>query len=288
MYSVGIDIGGTYIKAGLVKDQKLVVKDKIKTIAENNEDKIIAELKSLVEGLLAKAEADKIQNIGIGIAGSSKNGICLYMANTPWRNIDLNKLGKIFACKVTVVNDLKGATLGELHFGVGKECKDFVFVGLGTGLNIGVVKGEYIIDGVEFGHVTVDRGGETCGCGKRGCLESIVSTKSFLRYATKITGETSENIKEIFDKAKTDDRYKKVIDEYMTALNVGLMNICNSYRPKLIVLGGGIGEGLREYIDVVNQKLKDGDYGYPSADPTEVIVSNVGNDCGILGCSTLK
>ena len=78
MYSVGIDIGGTYIKAGLIKDQKLIVKDKIKTIVENNEDKIITELKSLINGLLAKVEEGKIQNIGIGIAGSSKNGVCLY------------------------------------------------------------------------------------------------------------------------------------------------------------------------------------------------------------------
>ncbi len=245
-----------------------------------------------LDGLLEKASASKedLENIGIGMAGSCDKGVCLFMPNTEWRNIHLAKcLQKIYKVNVTVVNDLKGATLGELNFGIGKKCKDFVFVGLGTGLNIGVVKnGQYIIDGVEYGHITVDRQGPDCGCGKKGCLESIVSTKALLSYAEKHCKKKPQNVKELFEMAKEDKAAQKAVYEYIEALNIGLMNICNSYRPEIIVLGGGIGEGLKDYIDYVNKKLADSKYGYPTAKKTNVVVSKVGNDCGVLGVSTLR
>ena len=292
MYSVCIDIGGTYIKCGIVSKGKIIVKDKVATPKENNEKLIISVISNLVDSLLnlAKITKEKIQNIGIGMAGSCDKGVCLFMANTEWRNVRLAKcLQKIYGVSVSVVNDLKGATLGELNYGVGKKCKDFVFVGLGTGINIGVVKnGQYIIDGVEFGHTTIDRDGISCGCGKKGCLESSVSTKAFLSYANKYCKKAPQSVKELFELAKVEDNAKKAVFEYIDALNVGLMNICNSYRPEIIVLGGGIGEGLAEYIKVINKKLEDSKFGYPTAKKTKVVISKVGNNCGMLGVSTLK
>lgn len=292
MYSVGIDIGGTYIKCGLVKAGKLVIKDKVSTPKENNEKLIIDTISTLLDGLLEKINVTKedIENIGIGMAGSCDKGVCLFMPNTAWRNIRLAKcLQKTYKVNVSVVNDLKGATLGELNFGIGKKCKDFVFVGLGTGLNIGVVKnGQYIVDGVEFGHIIVDRQGVDCGCGKKGCLESIVSTKAFLGYAYKYFKDAPQNIKQLFEMAKSYKSAEKAVYDYIEALNIGLMNICNCYRPEIIVLGGGIGEGLKDYIDYINKKLEDSKYGYPTAKKTKVVISKVGNDCGVLGVSTLR
>ena len=293
MYSIGIDIGGTYVKCGIVKNGELVARDKIPTEKGNNEKKIILGIEGLIDSLLdtLKAGKEDIDNIGIGMAGSAKNGVCVFMPNASWRNVHLGKLLKAkYNCQTHVVNDLKAATLGELHFGIGKKCDDFVFVGLGTGLNCGVVKGgKYIIDGLEFGHTIVDMGGVPCGCGKNGCLETMVSTKSLLAYAKKYDINAPTTVKELFEKAKTDKNCDKAIKDYLHALNIGLVNICNSYRPKVIVLGGGIGEGLREkYIDLVNKNLKASGYGYPGSIETKVVCSKVGNNCGILGSSTLK
>jgi len=292
MYSIGVDIGGTYIKCGIIKGGKIVARDKVPTPKENNEQLIIDTIAGLIDRLLDSLSACKscVENIGIGMAGSSEKGVCLFMPNTEWRKVRLSKLlEKRYSCKVSVVNDLKGATLGEMHYGIGKKCKDFVFVGLGTGLNIGVVKnGEYIVEGVEFGHVIVDREGSSCGCGKKGCLESVVSTKALLGYADKYCKCGPQNVKELFDMAKQDKIVEKAIYDYIEALNVGLMNICNSYRPEVIVLGGGIGEGLLPYIVDINKKLEQSKYGYPTAKKTKVVVSKVGNNCGILGVSTLK
>lgn len=292
MYSIGIDIGGTFIKGGIVLKGKIIAKDKVSTPKENNEKLIIDTISNLIEGLLKSKNLskDNIENIGIGVAGSCDKGICLFMANTDWRNLHLAKgLKKIYNVNVSVVNDLKGATLGELRYGVGKRCKDFVFVGLGTGLNVGVVKnGEYISDGVEFGHIIVDRQGLPCGCGKKGCLESIVSTKAFLSYADKYCKCGPQNIKELFEMAKCDKEIEKAVFEYIEALNIGLINICNSYRPDVIVLGGGIGEGLKDYISVINKVLEDSEYGCPASKKVKVVISKVGNNCGILGVSALK
>lgn len=291
MYSVGVDIGGSFIKCGIVKDGKLLVKDRVATIKENNEKQIIDSIGLMIDNLLQKSKLapKNISHIGIGMAGSCDKGVCKFMANTEWRNVHLAKLlGAKYGCPVSVVNDLKSATLGELHYGVGKKCKDFVFVGLGTGVNCGIVKGNYIIDGVEFGHIIIDRDGEPCGCGKHGCLESLVSAKKLLEYGKKASKEKIENIRELFEKAKTNTNMQKSINTYLNALNIGLMNICNCYRPEMIVLGGGIGEGLKDYIKLINKKLEDSNYGYPTARKTKVVVSKVGNDCGVLGASTLK
>jgi glucokinase len=291
MYSIGVDIGGSFIKCGIVKDGKLLAKDKVPTIKENNESKIIESISTMIDNLLGlkKIDAANISHIGIGMAGSCDKGVCLFMANTEWRNVRLAKLlNKKYGCPVKVVNDLKSATLGELNFGIGKKCKDFVFVGLGTGVNCGIVKGDYVIDGVEFGHIIIDRDGEPCGCGKNGCLESFVSAKRLLEYGKKASKEKIENIRELFEKAKTNTNIQKAINHYLNALNIGLINICNSYRPEVIVLGGGIGEGLKDYIGNINKKLEDANYGYPTARKTKVVVSKVGNDCGVLGASTLK
>ncbi len=292
MYNIGIDIGGTFVKCGIVKNGKIVARGKIPTQKENDEKIILKGMQELIDGLLESIGGDKTQvrNIGIGMAGSCDKGVCLFMANTSWRNIHFAKyFGKIYNCPVTVVNDLKAATLGELVYGVGKKCKDFVFVGLGTGLNCGIVKdGKYVIDGVEFGHIIVDREGLSCGCGQKGCLETLVSTKSLLAYAKKYDKNAPDNVKDLFEKAKTDKNADKAITEYLEALNIGLVNICNSYRPDIIVLGGGIGEGLREkYIPLVNKRLTESKFGYPKAKKTTVVVSKIGNNCGILGSSTL-
>lgn len=292
MYSIGIDIGGTYVKCGIINNGKIIARDKIPTQKQNDEKLIISEICNLVDKLIesSKLNNKEIENIGIGMAGSCKNGVCIFMPNTSWRNVRLAKLLRAkYHCPVTVVNDLKASTLGELYFGIGKKCDDFVFVGLGTGLNCGVIKkGEYIIDGLEFGHTIVDKGGFPCGCGSNGCLETLVSTKSLLAYAKKYDINSPNNVKDLFEKAKTCEYCNKAIIEYLDALNIGLINICNSYRPKVIVLGGGIGEGLREYIDIVNKNLKESNYGYKGAIETKVVCSKVGNNCGILGSSTLK
>ncbi len=290
MYNVGIDIGGTFIKGGIICGGKILTKAKIPTPKENDEKKIMADISNLIADLLAKIEgkAEDIENIGIGLAGNHDKGVCLFMPNTSWKNIHIaKKLNKRFNCPVTIVNDLKAATLGELYYGAGKKCKDFVFVGLGTGLNCGVVKEKYIIEGIEFGHVIVDRGGKPCGCGKKGCLESLVSKKNILDLASKYYGNI-DSVRLLFEKAKVDVEAKSVIREYIAFLNIGLMNICNSFRPEKIILGGGISAGLKDYIKEINTLLAKNSYGYPTAKKTVVEISKVGNDCGILGASTLK
>lgn len=290
MYSIGVDIGGTFIKCGIVKDGKIVARDKVPTIKENNESKVLGAVKSLMDSLLSSLNAgyDKVDNIGIGVAGLCESGVVKAMANVAWTDMHFEKkLGKMCGVKVTIANDLKAATLGELNYGIGKKCKDFVFLALGTGLNCGVIKDKFVIDGIEFGHTIIDREGGPCGCGMKGCLEAAVSSKSLLAYAKK-HGVNSSDIKEIFELSKVDKNCKDAILEYIDALGIGLVNICNSYRPKMIVLGGGIGEGLNNYIDVVNGKLKQYNYGYKGAKEVKVVVSKIGNNCGILGASTLK
>ena len=292
MYKIGIDIGGTFVKGGIVKNGKIIARDKVPSVKTSDKKEILNCIKGLIDSLLvcAKLNPKDISGIGIGMAGSCDKGVCLFMPNLGWRNIPFKKhFEKVYGCKVEVVNDLKAATLGELNYGYGKKYKDFVFVGLGTGLNIGVVKnGQYIVEGVEFGHIIVSNDGPVCGCGKKGCLETLVSTKALLRNAKKYDKNSPDNVKELFESAKQNRDSKKAIDEYLENLNIGLMNICNCYRPKAIIIGGGIGEALRDgYINDVNKMLKQSSYGYPTAKHSQVFCSKVGNNCGILGSSSL-
>jgi len=181
----GVDLGGTKIACGLAgADGKLIADRAISTESHEGPNAVIQRIAGLVNAL-ARETGRRPAAVGIGVPGLAdvNRGVTRFLPNLPtqWRDVPVRELlTPQVGCDVFLLNDARAATLGELAFGHGRGVKDMIFYTLGTGIGGGVV-----IDGKlrlgplgaagEFGHVTILPDGPLCGCGSRGCLETLAS-----------------------------------------------------------------------------------------------------------------
>lgn len=186
---LGIDIGGTGIKFGLVTQSgEILVTDKVKTKGYPNPEKLPEDL---LKWSGQQCTALNVQLVGIGIGTPNGNyftGTIDFAPNLPWKGVITLKayFESAFKLPVALTNDAKAAALGEMFFGAAKGMKDFIFITLGTGLGSGIVVNGNIAYGYdslagEVGHTIVYRNGRECPCGRRGCLEQYVSAPGIVK-----------------------------------------------------------------------------------------------------------
>src|SRR6185437_10822793 len=185
--AVGIDFGGTKILAGVVNVDtgKLVGTGKKKTRQPHEQDDLIKRIASVVDEAIdeAKIDSKKLIGIGIGAAGmvNRQKGILLNAVNLGLQEVALAEpLSDIYKVPSRLGNDVEVATLGEMKFGAGRNCDDFICIFVGTGIGSGIV-----VDGKQYrgssgtageiGHIILEPGGRPCGCGAMGCLEAYAS-----------------------------------------------------------------------------------------------------------------
>ncbi|MFR9524435.1 MAG: ROK family protein [Rikenellaceae bacterium] len=277
--SFGIDIGGINTAFGLVDQEgEIYGEGTIKTASFPRFNDYPDYLDTLAKAMQALLDSLKIKyelvGIGIGAPNASYHSGCIEQPANLWKyqpnNVGLNEEERIFnivedirsrfpqAKHVAVTNDANAATIGEMIFGNAKGMKDFVMITLGTGLGSGFVSnGEMIYghDGFagEYGHVTVERGGRTCGCGRMGCLETYVSATGIKRTAFELmaTTNTPSKLREVpfseFDSllisnaAKENDPLALEIFRYTgEVLGRALADMCTITSPEAIILFGGL------------------------------------------------
>jgi glucokinase len=236
---LGIDVGSTNIKSGLV------IKSAIGDFKNTpiNPDNIISELLDIIRDYQLRPESI----IGVGFPGFVNDGKVHNPPNLPSvKELDLRKLLiEETNHPVYVFNDADAYILGEALYGAGKGFKIVVGLTLGTG-----VGGGFVIDGKiytgsrgfasEYGHMTIDPNGPECHCGKKGCLESFISSYGLSARYKILSGEEI-SVEEIFDKAKKgEETALKVANEFGFYLGIGIKNIVEALDPDIVVLGGGI------------------------------------------------
>ncbi len=186
---LGVDIGGTGIKFGLVtRTGEILISDKVKTKGYPNPEKLPKDLLKWAQKECLRQELDLI-GVGIGTPnGNYYTGTIDFAPNLPWTGvIPLKKyFEKIFSLPVALTNDAKAAAMGEMYYGAAEGMKDYLFITLGTGLGSGIVVGGNIVYGYdslagELGHTIVYRNGRECPCGRRGCLEQYVSAPGIVK-----------------------------------------------------------------------------------------------------------
>ena len=308
-YYIGIDLGGTFIKGGIVDEQgNIIIKDKTPTQARESNDIVVGNIARLCNELLQKANIKKDGvKIGIGTPGivDSEKGIVVLAENLGWDNFPVaEKLYKLTGMEVKLGNDANAAALGETKFGSGKAYENTVFVTLGTGVGGGVIIDGKLFEGVrsagtELGHTVIKVGGERCSCGRKGCLEAYASATALIRETKramqknptsklwevgdleKVTGKTA------FDYYDSDKTAKKVVDAYIKMLGTGLTNFANEFRPDAILLGGGVcaqGDSLIKPL----QKFVDKEIFAGQRGPqVKILKATLENDAGLLGAAAL-
>jgi len=189
--ALGIDIGGTNTVFGLVNRRgEIIKKGKIRTVGHTIAD-FIDSLHEGVSPLLDHVTRTEIAGVGIGAPNANYyTGEIANAANLPWKGvIPLARLvEEALGLKATVTNDANAAAIGEMNYGVARGMKDFIMITLGTGVGSGFVSNGQVIyghDGFagELGHVTAVRDGRSCGCGRKGCLETYTSATGIVRTA---------------------------------------------------------------------------------------------------------
>ncbi len=307
---IGIDLGGTFIKGGIVDDLgNIIVSDKVPTGADGGAATVANNIASLCKSLCSSVGlgfADVV-GIGIGVPGTvdSESGNVLYSNNLGWENFEISKeIMALTGLPVKIANDANVAALGETVFGCGKEYKNTVMLTLGTGVGGGIVIDGRLYEGnrgagAELGHAVVVAGGELCTCGRRGCLEAYASATALIRD-TKRAMERDKNSKmwqigsidnvdgaTAFKFKDTDSTAKAVVDNYIEMLACGITNYANVFRPDAIILGGGVcneGERLTKPL----QKILDNDiFGKDKGPSVKILTATLGNRAGILGAVAL-
>jgi len=205
---LGIDIGGTYTKLGLVnRNGTILLEDEVRSTEHESIESFIEHLHSHVEQRIRELDK-KVELCGIGVGAPNGNyysGTIEHAPNLSWKGIIpfVELMEKQFGLPTVVTNDANAAALGEMLFGDAKGLKNFVMITLGTGLGSGLVVNGGLVYGEdgfagELGHVRVKDNGRQCGCGKRGCLETYVSASGIKRTVFKMIAE--ENYESAFRK----------------------------------------------------------------------------------------
>ncbi|MBQ8684570.1 MAG: ROK family protein [Clostridia bacterium] len=309
-YYIGIDLGGTFVKGGIVDENgNLIVSDKVPTEAKSGNDKVVSNIAGLCMLLLEKAKITKeqVQGIGMGVPGliDSQNGIVKYSNNLHFEHFDIaGALQAKTGLPVKIANDANVAALGETKFGCGKEYDNTVLLTLGTGVGGGVVIGGKLFEGngsagAELGHNVIAAGGEPCGCGRKGCLEAYASATALIRDTKRameanrdsamweigsidnVTGKTA------FDYMEKDKAAKSVVDNYIEKLGVGIVNHANTFRPQAVILGGGVcAEGDR-LVKPLQEMLNEEIYAGARGPQVKLLTATLKNDAGIFGAVAL-
>ncbi|MFN3661012.1 MAG: ROK family protein, partial [Brevinematales bacterium] len=258
---VGIDLGGTAIKLGLVsREGKLLKTHQVPTKAETLDREVI--LSNLTEAIryILHGQGD-VRAIGIGVPGGvdKGRGIIRFMPNIhALENYALaDFLEKALGLPVTIDNDANNAARGEYIFGSGKKYKDFVLITLGTGIGGGIFVNGDVYGGVanfagEVGHMKIVPEGRACGCGLNGCWEAYGSATAMIKRAkglvsmgkkTALARYEDITAKVIFDEAKGgDDLALEVVEEACHYLGIGIANLMHLFNPEAIIVGGGVSQ----------------------------------------------
>lgn len=309
-YYIGIDLGGTFIKGGVVDENgKIIADDKIPTESEKGGGRVAANIASLVEKLLETTGVAKENVLGVGMGSpgmiDSKKGVVVFSGNLHWSHFPLaEETQKLLNLPVKVANDANVAALGETKFGCGKNYQNTILITLGTGVGGGVVIDGKLFEGyqsagAELGHSVIVAGGEQCTCGRKGCLEAYASATALIRD-TKRAMENNKNSKmwaigsteqvtgkTAFDYYDNDESAKAVVDNYIEKLGVGLTNLANEFRPEAIILGGGVcaqGDNLVKPLQAfLDKEIFAGEKG----PQVKILTATLGNAAGILGAAAL-
>ncbi|MDP3786545.1 MAG: ROK family protein [Candidatus Omnitrophota bacterium] len=300
---LGIDIGGTNIRLGIVDGKgKVLIRYRIPTLKKQGKDKVIARLLRAIEFIIKKS-ARPVKGIGIGCPGplDNRKGIVLSPPNLPdWKGVPLKKIvEKRFRLPVILENDANLIGLGENWRGAGKNASSMVLLTLGTGIGSAFILGKRLWSGSrgfasEFGHVSIDLNGPRCGCGNRGCIEVYASATAVARRLKEALkkGETSRVFKSTKDNITADGIYlaakkgdrlsRRIVDETGLYLGAAIANIVNALNPEMIVISGGMAKAGKPLLDKIKETVKERALK-ESRRGLKIVVGRLGEDAGIIG-----
>ncbi|MFA6129069.1 MAG: ROK family protein [Bacteroidales bacterium] len=307
--TIGIDIGGTNTKIGVVDPEgKILVHNRIKTTDFPKIAAFVKELNTQINDLIKNSGSVELMSIGIGAPnGNYHKGTIEQAPNLAWKGVIplCEMLGKHFAVPIVLTNDANAAALGEMIYGGAKGMKDFIILTLGTGLGSGIVINGELVYGKtgfagEMGHLTMEPFGRECGCGREGCLETYVSATGIVKTVFELFAErrdpsplrkipfdglTSKMIAEAADKG--DQIALAAFEQTAEMLALAICNAAAFCSPEAIFLFGGLAQSGDLLLDPLNRFVDENIMGYYRRSFKILPSCLCEADAAILGASAL-
>lgn len=293
-YAVGIDVGGSSLKCGLIADDGFIHYSNIVSLeAAKTEDAIIYKMAKAIKDCASMVP--EILGVGIGFPGVIENNIVIGGAdNMP--GFENFQLGAILSEQtgihnIKIENDANLMGLGEQKFGAAKYCTDVIFLTVGTGIGGAVMIGNKLFAGfrnrgAELGHLVVKHGGADCSCGGQGCLEAYASVSALVSYYRQISNSRGHlDGRYIIARYLSGEEYAvEAMTRHFDYLASGIVGLVNVFSPQKIVIGGGISEAGPFYIEEIQQRVMAKTLAVTSSH-TEFVAATLGNKAGVLGAA---
>jgi glucokinase len=303
----GADLGGTNIAAAVSDGEgRILAETSVPTLSYEGPGPVLGRIGQVVLELAEKVNG-RLAAVGVGLPGliDLQHGLTLFMPNLPtnWRNIAARStLEDQVKCPVALLNDARIATLGELRYGLGRGINTMVYLTLGTGIGGGLVVDGKLRLGLlgaagELGHQTILPDGPMCGCGNRGCVETLASGPAITAEGVRLlksglapilhdlTGGDPSRVtpKEMTEACRRGDTMvREAIRKAATYLGIAIANVVTIIHPELVVLTGGVAAMGDLLVNTIREEVDRRVHMFP-ADTARIEVSSLSNRAGVLG-----
>lgn len=308
-YAIGIDLGGTFIKAALVDDQgQILVRKEIPTKASEGFSVVVSQMREITTELVKEAEQKQGKVIGACVATPGlvdfKTGIVRIAPNfIGWIDVPLlPEMQQGFPFPYYIENDANAAAYGEKWMGAGKDKQTVIVLTVGTGIGGGLIFDGKIWHGAdgaggEPGHINLFPDGFLCGCGNTGCLEAHASGTGIVKRTlmgiesgetTKITELVKNDLskitsKVVYDAAVAQDKFaRKIMLETGKYLGIGIATLINLLNPEMVILGGGVMKAGDWILIPAREEVEKRAFKF-LAGKTPIVLAKLGNDAGMIG-----
>jgi glucokinase len=305
-YAIGVDLGGTKLRAALIDTNgKIHNRREVMTKAKEGPETVLAQIKALVEAISNEAGGHQILGVGVSSPGplDTKTGTALSIPTLRgFENYPLkNELSKLLETDVLLENDGIAAAIGEWKYGVGKGYANLVYATVSTGIGGGVICNNTVIRGRRgmaghIGHMILVQDGALCNCGARGCFEAYGAGPAFVARAkmragvqktsalTELAGEIDSLA--IFAAARAGDQLAiALILEEANILGTGFASLAHLFSPDIIVMGGGLSNEFAALAPTINKRFQS--LAMPAFKDIKVVRATLGENSGLIGAASL-
>ncbi len=308
---IGIDVGGTNVKIALVEDGKIIYSNSVPTYAKMGYEYTVNNIKQSIRDLMKETSTTEkdIEGIGFDFPGQVdyKTGVVKLAPNIPgWVNVPIAQMiEEEFHIPTKIDNDVRCAALGELKFGAGRGCENFICITVGTGIGSGIVINGQIVRGAsnaagELGHIKLRmEDGPLCGCGDSGCLEAYASGPAIVSMAydylkggksakfAELAGDGEITPYIVAKAAEAGDPVAKRIFEIVGyRIGMGLVSVINLLNPEKVIVGGGVAECGDLLLEPIRRTVKSRAMKV-AGETVEIVPAQLGNSAGVIGASML-
>lgn len=309
MLYIGIDVGGTNLKAGLVDETGKILAVERRPLDFRGPEQFAADVAQLAAAAAHKGGVapEALEYVGMGLPGAVSGGDILFTTNIPMENVPIEELfRRHLDLPLLLGNDADCAAVGEFFCGAGQGTRDFAVVTLGTGIGCGLLLGGKLHGGPassEAGHLVICHGGELCNCGRRGCWERYASATALIQQTKAAMAAHPESLlhaiaaenggvvegRTAFQAAQAgDETALAVCGQYVEYLADGTISLINILRPEAVAIGGGVAAAPEHLLlEPLREIVARESFSSHGGITTRVLRAELGNDAGIIGAALL-